>query len=1066
MRHQLGAFLLFLMIATLGNAQTFRGAINGTVRDPSDAVVPKAQVVAEAKATGVEHAALTTSDGQFVFQDLPLGTYKVTVTVGGFAVFTADSVAVTAGTIYTLPVRLTLVQESTTVNVSAAAVSLDGRDFTQLIALQPGFGGYSAGGSGSVNGTRANQVNWQIDGVDNNDLWHNVPAVNQGGVSSIAGTVLPIDAIDEFSVQTQSSPEAGRNSGAAVNLVIKSGGNDVHGSAYYYNRNEAFAAAPFFLPDGSAKPRMRNEHWGGTLGGPIIKNRTFFFGALEKQDFTINPPGLTTNPSVAYQQAALAVMQYYGVSVNPVSAAMLKSLWPSQALQGPAVPGNFFSADPEYGYSYNGIVKIDHKISGTHTISFRWFSGEGNQVAPVGVSNLKYYYQVSPLHVQNYAFVYNSAFSTKFSNQLLFGVNAFNQVFRDFNNGFDANSFGLYLSPSTVVKGAPHLIINGFDDTGVTPPSGRIDITGHVTDTVSYVAGRHQIRFGGEFRRAQVDAFYHRRALGLFIFNGTQGPWSPDFDTGSGFFQNVDPDSFDHNILALADFMAGDVNHSSIAIGQHERLVYVNTFGFFLQDAWQATRKLSMNYGLRYDYFGPLHDLRTDLSTFLPSKGGLVLQGAGIASIYPADWKDISPRIGFAYRPREEGSFVVRAGFGLYFDEPNLNSFLDDTPGNGGGIGVGSNPVGANPVSIIAKDNYVLPQNTYIFPGTGPTCSTGNGCGDVLYNIFSVSQRFRTPYYYNYSLNVEKSLGSSTMLTLGYVGSQGRRLLTLADINQPSLGDPDTAQERRPYAEQAPNFGIINQIESNGTSNYNALQGSLKVRSWRGLTSQLVYTWAHAHDDMSYWRGALPQNSFDVKADYGNSDLDTRHNFSALVTYKLPSPSKGPRWFLEGWQVSSLLSFRTGQPFTVFTESDNSGTNDQNQRANQVDDPFAGVSHKMISVDGFKYVQWISPAAFALPAPGTFGTMGRNQLYGPGFGDVDFSVLKTFRATERLTVEFRTELFNVFNRLNLASPVAGFSGPDSPAFGRSTDTIGDAFGAPGIGPGEPFNVQFALKLIF
>ena len=161
------------------------------------------------------------------------------------------------------------------------------------------------------------------------------------------------------------------------------------------------------------------------------------------------------------------------------------------------------------------------------------------------------------------------------------------------------------------------------------------------------------------------------------------------------------------------------------------------------------------------------------------------------------------------------------------------------------------------------------------------------------------------------------------MLTLGYVGSQGRRLLTLADINKAIiLGDPDTAQERRPYAQQSPNFGIINQIRSNGTSNYNALQGSLRVRSWHGLTSQLVYTWAHAHDDMSYWRGALPQNSFDLKADYGNSDLDTRHNFSALISYTLPDCSKSPRWLLEGWQVSSLLSLHSGQPFTVFTESD------------------------------------------------------------------------------------------------------------------------------------------------
>src|ERR1700747_430932 len=288
LRYQIAVLVLLLTFGALGSAQTFRGAINGTVRDSSDAVVPKAQVVAEAVATGIKQATLTTSDGEFVFQDLPLGTYKVIVTVSGFAVFIADSVTVSAGAIYTLPVRLTLVQTSTTVQVSATAVALDtttetqtttvagasiqdaplnGRDFTQLIALQPGFGGYSAGGFGSVNGTRGNQVNWQIDGVDNNDLWHNVPAVNQGGVSSIAGIVLPIDSIDQFSVQTQAAPESGRNPGGTVDLALKSGGNDSHGSAYFYIRNEAFAAASPFV---DSKKENRNQQYGFSVGGPVL----------------------------------------------------------------------------------------------------------------------------------------------------------------------------------------------------------------------------------------------------------------------------------------------------------------------------------------------------------------------------------------------------------------------------------------------------------------------------------------------------------------------------------------------------------------------------------------------------------------------------------------------------------------------------------------------------------------------------------------------------------------------------------------------------------------------------
>jgi len=1081
--------LVLLLVAGVLPAQTFRGAINGIVTDPTGAVVVNATVVAENKATGIRHKTETTSDGQFSLEDLPLGTYKLTVAASGFPVFTADNISVTAGTIYTLPARLLLAEASTTIEVSAAALALDttnaaqtttvredmlqttplnGRDFTQLIAVQPGFAGYSAGGFGSLNGTRPNQMDWKIDGVDNNDLWHNVPAVNQGGVGGIAGTVLPIDAVDEFSVQTQSSPEVGRNPGGTVNLVIKSGTNDLHGSAYYFNRNEAFAASPVFLPAGTHKPEMRNVHWGGSLGGPIAKNRTFFFGDFEKQQFTIGVQGLATEPTVAYQQSALALMNYYAVPENPVSAAMLKSLWPSTALQGPAGAGNFYSTDPGHGYSYNGVIKFDHKINPANDLSFRWFAGEGTQVAPVG-SNLEYYYEVGPIHVQNYAAVLNSIFSPRLTNQLLLGVNSFNQVFHDFNDSFSTKAFGLYLSPSTQAQGAPNLDIAGFNQTGLTPHSGRIDITGQVTDTFSYAAGKHQYRLGGEYRKAQVDDFYQRLSLGTFLFDGSQGPWFADFSNGTGFFQNVNPSTYDFNILTLADYMGGLVKTSSLAVGRQSRLVYVNTFALFFQDAWQLRRNLTINYGVRYEYFGPLYDRKKDLSTFVPARGPLPFQGAGISSLYPPERTNFAPRLGFAYRPHEQGNLVVRAGVGIYYDQPNLNPFIDNQPLNNGAIGVENNPAGTDPISIIEKDNYTLPQNTYIFPGTGTTCPTGKSCGNV-FNLFSISQHFRTAYNYNYNLNLEQRLSDSVLLSLGYVGSGGRRLLTLADINQPSLGDPSTAQQRRPYFLQFPDFGIINQIESKGDSSYNALQTLLKVRRWGRLTSQFAYTWAHARDDMTYYRGALPQDSFNLKADYGNSDYDTRHNFAGLFSYEFPRSRRAPRWLSDGWQVSTLLSFHTGQPFNIYTAADTTGTNENVQRVDLVGDPFARVSHKLATINGFKIVQWINPAAFALPAPGAYGTLRRNALYGPGYGDVDFSVMKNFAVDERLNVQFRSEIFNLFNRVNLAPPFVpglGFAGPNvTNGFGQSFDTIGDYNGVTGLGPGEPFNVQFALKLIF
>ena len=321
--------LAFLVCA--GHAQTFRGAISGAVTDPSGAVIPNAQVKATETATGLEHNTLTTTDGEFSFQDIPLGIYKVTVTAAGFPVYTVDKVDVAAGTIFSLPIKLSMQQQSTTVEVSAAALSLDtstatqsttistqmvqdmplnGRDFTQMIALAPGYSGYSVGGYGSLNGTRPNQMNWQIDGVDNNDFWHNIPAVNQGGVSGIAGVVMPIDAVDEFSSQTQSGAEAGRNAGGTVNLVLKSGGNQINGSAYYYWRNEVFSdPSPFYCSglnpacpstNPTRAPELRNENYGGTVGGPIIKNKFFYFVGFEKQQYIIGLSGVATEPSEAF----------------------------------------------------------------------------------------------------------------------------------------------------------------------------------------------------------------------------------------------------------------------------------------------------------------------------------------------------------------------------------------------------------------------------------------------------------------------------------------------------------------------------------------------------------------------------------------------------------------------------------------------------------------------------------------------------------------------------------------------------------------------------------------------
>src|ERR1700734_909434 len=792
MRGLLSRFIVLVLLGATGYAQTFRGAINGTVTDASGAVVTGASVKATNVATAVGITATTTSGGEFAFQDLPLGTYKVEVTATGFRAAAFDNISVTAGGVYTLTVKLsagsagktggggfaaaltldtTTATQSTTISSEIVQnVPLNGRDFTQLIATAPGYGGYSVGGFGSLNGTRANQMNWQIDGVDNNDFWHNIPAVNQGGVSGIAGVIMPLDAIDEFGAQTQSAAEGGRNAGGIVNIVLKSGSNDFHGSLYYFNRNTAYGdSTPFFnpsllasegLPDG--KPPLRNENYGFSVGGPIIKDKTFWFITFERQKYTIGLSGLNTEPSQAYQNDALALLAGAGIPESSISAQMAANFWPSYINNLPAQPSNYFATNPSTGYSYNGGIKLDHNFTEKHHFSIRWFGGQGSQTAPLGgsaalataSSNLSYYFEKAPIHVYNYAATLNSALTPRLTNQLLFGVNYFNQVFNDANHSFDTSAYGLDLSPDALINGqpilgAPNIVIapgtflltalpgfSGFEQVGITAPEGRNDITGMLTDIVSYTVGKHQFRFGGEFRQGHVDEFYYRKSLGKFTFDGSQGPWlgyCATHATATGCTNDLHVE--DPNVFAFADFLAGYIFSGGIAVGDAERKVVVNGIDFFMQDAWPVTRRLNFNWGLRWDYFGPLHNGTKDLAVFDLNAGAMKIQGNGISGIFPPDKNNFFPRLGFASQPTNREDLVVRGGFGVFYDQINMNRFLDFRPQNNAD-GLEDNPAGPHPVSTYSLGPYTIGSggtpngatwqpNVALFPGVS-TCLTGN----------------------------------------------------------------------------------------------------------------------------------------------------------------------------------------------------------------------------------------------------------------------------------------------------------------------------------------------------
>jgi hypothetical protein len=1049
------AFLL-VFASFSGISQTFRGGITGTVVDATDASVPSVTLEATNAETGLKRDTVSTAAGEYSFLDLPPGHYDIVATQKGFDTVRIEKVSVEVGKVTTLKVSLRVASQTQTVEVTAESVTIDsetstinqvipskavqdmplnGRDFTQLVKLAPGVNG-----AGSINGTRTAQNNWQIDGADNNDNWHNSAAVNQGGVSGVAGTLLPIDSIDQFSVQTNANAESGRNGGGSINMVIRSGTNTLHGTLYYFNRNDALAAVTPFAPAGAPRPKIKNNQFGGSVGGPVIKNKLFYFLTYERQKFIVGNGTSATEPSDAWVQQATAVMTRYGIPVNPVSTNLL-TFWPARGRTGPATTNNFFSSDNSDDFSDNGIAKIDYVINSRNNIAARWFVGTGAQTAPVGSPYLDYY-QVAPSRMQNYSVVFNNVITPKFISQTLLGVNYFKQTFNDFNTGFNPIAAGLNTGvTSPGLLGSPDIAVSGFDEIGLTPPLGRIDTTGHITETASYTTGKHQFRFGGEYRRAQLDVFYQRNARGTFSFDGTQGPWAND--------STVSP-----NLKSLADFLAGKVLSSSIQVGNSEDTYYSNSFSWFAQDTYKMSSKLTLNYGVRWEYFGPYYDHDKRFSVFLPSKGLTTIPDQ-LGSLYPSRKNNFAPRFGFAYAPGAK--WVVRGDYGIYYDSPNLNAFGDNRPPNGGATGVIYNPAGASPIFSTTRSNYTIVSGQPVFgnPQLPPP----------PYGLFSVDQGFKNASVQNFSLNTQYQLGAGIVVEAGFVGSSSHHLLSTLDINEAATSALGTAATRtvqnttRPYYAAFPNYATINQVSTGANGNYQGFVASLRTQAYHGLTAKFNYTLGHAQDDASAVRGTNPTDSRNLRFDFGDAAFDVRNTFTSYITYEVPTASKGPKWLVRGWQINSLLSFYGGLPFTVYAGKNVSGTFEGKDRVDVVGDPFAGVSHSLTN----GYVQWVNPAAFAFPANGSFGNEVRNSLRGPGFADVDLSFFKTTNITERVQAQLRIELFNIFNRTNLPVPGATLT---SGSFGRISDTIGDYNGATGIGAGEPFNTQLGLKIIF
>jgi hypothetical protein len=1013
-------------------------------------VLPKIGVAVMNEGTGALRRVVTDTSGAYVAAELPVGYYTVRFEGPGLTPVERQHVKVDVAGETRVDVTLSLKALEQSVNVESTApvlqqdssalaetinsrqveqLPLNGRDFRKLALLVPGAAPRSPRGSlGSFtdNGQREKSNIFLIDGIDNNDSFRNQPSFNQGGVAAAQATLFPTDALAEFSLQSQGSAEYGRNSGAVVNAVIKSGTNAFHGSAFEFLRNDKLNARNFFetLP-GAAKGPFKNNNYGATLGGPVRHDRTFFFAAYEGERGRPSSSLAVTVPGAADISSARAANAAAGRPENPLGTRLL-ALFPQE--NNPGAKANYLYSLPNDIDSDNFVVKIDHHFSDRFNLTGRYAYGNGTQTFPLNSgqgSELPAYQTIVPTRVQLMGLNLSQVLTSRLINETRFSFNRFAQVFSVLDAGFDPSTIGL----NTGAKGGlPTIVVGGFESLGgpTNEPRGRVSQAYQVVDALVWTKGTHTLKAGFDYRRPLVRSFNDQFSRGRLSFNN------------------------------LADLLAGVASPSgtSIARGATRRDTYTNNFGSFVQDDWKVTRRLTLNFGLRYDYAGPLSEKRNQISNFIPSTG-LVQVGHGIETLYERDWNNFAPRIGFAFDPKGTGRTVIRGAYGVYYDAPSQDFFLVQSFPNGN--------VGTNPLPGLGTFTVNFTGPVPFGPGID---IFGSAASPVPpFTVFAVDPRMRTPYVQNYNFNVQRTIANGTVLQVGYVGSKGTKLYRVRDINQATPGSSDNLQQRRPFNAIYPQFAGIYELEASARANYNAMQVTLRRRLSKGVTVFGSYVWSHSIDDAS--NGicsctagvSLPQDSFNARAEKAASSFDQRQRFTFNFVYDLDflerHLSSLPRRLTGGWQVSGIYTLAGGLPSTPFWNgAAPSGSGESsNDRPNAVGNPNDGPK---------RWDAWFNTTAFAAPAKGTFGNAGRNTVIGPRTNSADFSALKSTRISERANLQFRAEFFNLFNHPNFAVPNVTIN---SSAFGAIASTVDVANGNP-LGDGGPRLVQLALKLVF
>lgn len=1029
-------FIIGLVLAAFSSI-TFAqstATVQGTVTDPSGAVISGAKVTVRNQATSFERTTQTDSAGNYQVAALPPGSYQLKAEQSGFKTFVHINLTLEVDQNARLDIALQVGAANETVTVTAEAplvrttdttvggvvenrrimeMPLNGRFFLDLANLLPGTvsstnprtflaGGTAAGAFGiNTGGSREDQVNYLVEGINLNDMVQNQITFQPN-----------IEFIQEFKIQASSfSAELGRSSGAVINAVMRSGKNTLHGDGYEFLRNDVLDARNFFDPSrpvakaqtGRELPPFKRNIFGVAVGGPIRlpgiyngRDRTFFFSTYEGRRQRESETLRARVPTAA-ERAAIT---------NPVVQKLVALLPPENAA------GNFnFVGSASRPRNLDQVTgKVDHQLTTNDHLAVTYIFQRDSRVEPsnIGAHNIPGHGDFRPARRQFASLNETHTFGPRAINEFRLG---FNRVRISFVGLTDVDAAAVGLNTGESGPGTlPEINVPGLVVFGNPPafPQGRGDSTFQFTDVFSLSRGAHALKFGAEARYFQNNNFN----------SGTKGTIS---------------------FADMPSFLAGRVRRFTKPTGDISPALRVWAFNGFVQDDWKVRRNFTLNLGVRYEFSGVPSETHNRLVAFDLATASLRQVGtSGLDQVYNPDRNNLGPRVGFAWDPTGKSKTAIRAAYGIFFDQPVTNIVT---------------ALGANPPfrTTVDYDNVTV-NSLFGAPGLPRPPAV----------IASVNRDFTSDYVQQWNLNLQHEVFQNTRLEVSYIGSKGTHLRLIRDINAriPSA----TSTGARPF----PAFGRINQSENSGSSNYNALWVNFERRVSRGLLFNVNYAWSKSLDINSVGSSNPQiQNPLDLRAERSVSDFDARGRFSYSFVYELPfkldSAPAVARRLATGWQLTGVGVLQSGSPMSPILTTDNSGTGDLFDRPNLVSDPYAPGPN---CPETRTPACWFNPAAFALPPRGQFGNVGRNFLIGPKLNNFDLGLYKNNRVGERFNVQFRAQFYNLFNHPNFGAPTLSFAAPTANNPNPSNFGVVRATRAPRGDASSSRQIEFGLKVYF